>query len=625
MNGIAELVWNALDADATNVTVELITSELGGLEGVVVNDDGRGFHATDVEKLFGRVGGSWKHNVSDRKTESGNRMLHGDKGEGRWKAFSIGEKCSWESVSVGEFGGSHERANVRIAEPHLDEYEWDGPADTSDSVGTRVSIEVGGNRPTQLLGENASLDLTAILALYLTMYPDVKVEYNGSDLDVTSLIRSEEVIEIEYPNPHGIAELVVLEWSIPMERALFLCDENSATLHQMNVGIHAPGYDFSAYIRWAGFRVYESLLPLADLDSGEVSDVVERAREALRKYFRERQRSDRKTIVQEWQDEEVYPYKSGKAAGAMEEAEQALFNFVAVSASEAVNRIEDKTAKRLSLATIKLAVERDPGSLEAVFREVLRLPETKLEELRDLIERTSLSAIIDATRMVTNRLELINSLQTLLFDEDHAPNVLERSHLHKIVEGEPWLFGEEFATHVSDRGLTALLEAHLEILGRPKVALEPVTDEEGRFRRIDFMFGRSLETNRGRREHLVVEIKRPTVVLGRAEADQIEDYMGAVTDSGRFDVDSTAWDFVLVGTSMEEVVRRRVSQEDKPKGLMLDNPDARVWVKTWAEILDGCRHRLAFIKDHLQYDPTMDQAVGYLKREYPEYLPETLS
>jgi hypothetical protein len=277
------------------------------------------------------------------------------------------------------------------------------------------------------------------------------------------------------------------------------------------------------------------------------------------------------------------------------------------------------------LATITLAVERDPGSLEAVFREVLRLPETKLEELRDLIERTSLSAIIDATRMVTNRLELINSLQTLLFDEDHAPNVLERSHLHKIVEGEPWLFGEEFATHVSDRGLTALLEAHLEILGRPKVALEPVTDEEGRFRRIDFMFGRSLETNRGRREHLVVEIKRPTVVLGRAEADQIEDYMGAVTDSGRFDVDSTAWDFVLVGTSMEEVVRRRVSQEDKPKGLMLDNPDARVWVKTWAEILDGCRHRLAFIKDHLQYDPTMDQAVGYLKREYPEYLPETLS
>ena len=123
----------------------------------------------------------------------------------------------------------------------------------------------------------------------------------------------------------------------------------------------------------------------------------------------------------------------------------------------------------------------------------------------------------------------------------------------------------------------------------------------------------------------MVEIKRPTVVLGRAEADQIEDYMGAVTDSGRFDVDSTAWDFVLVGTSMEEVVRRRVSQEDKPKGLMLDNPDARVWVKTWAEILDGCRHRLAFIKDHLQYDPTMDQAVGYLKREYPEYLPETLS
>ena len=625
INGVAELIWNALDADATVVKIDLFVSELGGLERVVVADNGSGFPASDVDGLFGRVGGSWKHSVSDRKTRLQKRMLHGDKGEGRWKAFSIGESCKWESVSADEIDGLNHLVTVRIEEPHLGEYEWTGPGDTKDTVGTRVSIDVGGRRPTQLLSENAAPELTAILALYLTMYPDVGVAYNGNDLDVRSLVRQKSVIEIDYLNPYGMVELVVLEWSIPMERALFLCDENGATLHQMSAGIHAPGYEFSAYVRWAGFRAFESLLPLADLDSREISGVIELSREALRQHFRDRQVSDRKTIVQEWQDEDVYPYLSGETVGPMEEAEQALFNFVAVTAADAVNRIVDITAKRFSLATIRVAVERDPGSLELVFREILRLPETKLEELRELIERTSLTGIIDATRMVTNRLELINSLQTLLFDDEHAPKVLERSHLHKIIEGEPWLFGEEFATHVSDRSLTSLLEAHREILGHSGEEVESVTDEQGRFRRIDFMFGRSLETNRSRREHLVVEIKRPTVVLGRKEMDQIEDYMGAVISASAFDVDSTAWDFILIGTSMDEVVRRRITQENKPKGLMLDNPDARVWVRTWAEILDGCRHRLGFIREHLKYDPTMEQAVGYLRREYPEYLPEHLS
>lgn len=88
------------------------------------------------------------------------------------------------------------------------------------------------------------------------------------------------MIEIDYLNPHGMVELVVLEWSIPMDRALFLCDENGATLHQMSAGIHAPGYEFSAYVRWAGFRAFESLLPLADLDSREISGVIELSREA---------------------------------------------------------------------------------------------------------------------------------------------------------------------------------------------------------------------------------------------------------------------------------------------------------------------------------------------------------
>jgi hypothetical protein len=42
--GLAELIWNAFDADAKSVSVELVSNPLGIPEGLVVKDDGTGFH-----------------------------------------------------------------------------------------------------------------------------------------------------------------------------------------------------------------------------------------------------------------------------------------------------------------------------------------------------------------------------------------------------------------------------------------------------------------------------------------------------------------------------------------------------------------------------------------------------
>ncbi|MFA1552029.1 ATP-binding protein [Actinomadura chokoriensis] len=40
--GLAELVWNALDADASTVSVDLATNAMDGIEAVTVTDDGTG-------------------------------------------------------------------------------------------------------------------------------------------------------------------------------------------------------------------------------------------------------------------------------------------------------------------------------------------------------------------------------------------------------------------------------------------------------------------------------------------------------------------------------------------------------------------------------------------------------
>ncbi|MEZ5247605.1 MAG: ATP-binding protein [Acidimicrobiales bacterium] len=623
--GLAELVWNALDASATTVDVTVTRTSADAVDEIVVEDDGHGFTAEEVGELFGTVGGSWKHNAPNRRTRDGARVLHGDKGEGRWRAFAMGDRVVWESVTAGIDGRPNQLVRVVMRAEVPDEFEWTGPHDTDLGVGTKVTVVAGMKEPNVLLTEKARTDLTGTVALYLTKYPDLTIRFDGTDLAVGDLIERTAEIEIEYENAYGPVNLTIIEWDAKIDRQLYLCDEDGAALHEQSPGIHAKDFVFTAYVRWAGFRVHESLLPLADLENDEVGPALNSARDALREYFRERQVTDTKTVVQGWRDENVYPFLD-EPEDDVGLAEQALFNFVAVSAADAVNRIEDPRSKALSLQTMRVAVERDPSSVEFIMQEVLKLPESKIEEFRSLIERTSLTSILDATRLVTGRLEFLAGLDLLLFDPETAPKALERAHMHKMIENEPWLFGEAFSMHVSDRTLTALLKAHVGALGREDLVGEPVADADGNhLRRIDFMFGRATELPRGHREHLVVEIKRPAVSIGRDEIAQLEDYAMAVSRDGRFDLDQVEWDFVLLGTALDDYATSRANQRDLARDLVHAGEDGvRIWVRPWAEVLHECRHRLQFIREQLQYDPDADQAIAYLREAYPDYVPDHL-
>ena len=86
---IAEMVWNALDADATMVDVKFHEGPLD-IDEITIEDNGTGIPYKDVETLFKALGGSWK--ASKLKTDNG-RYLHGRDGKGRFKTFILGTCC----------------------------------------------------------------------------------------------------------------------------------------------------------------------------------------------------------------------------------------------------------------------------------------------------------------------------------------------------------------------------------------------------------------------------------------------------------------------------------------------------------------------------------------------------
>jgi hypothetical protein len=76
---VAELIWNALDADATTVRVEFNHNRMGGLQSIIVVDNGHGISCADAIPTFENLGGSWKKGLTKSKVK--HRIMHGKAGK----------------------------------------------------------------------------------------------------------------------------------------------------------------------------------------------------------------------------------------------------------------------------------------------------------------------------------------------------------------------------------------------------------------------------------------------------------------------------------------------------------------------------------------------------------------
>ncbi|PJI55923.1 hypothetical protein CTI14_00810 [Methylobacterium radiotolerans] len=91
LKALAEFVWNALDADATEVSVEFSRNALSGVTGILIRDNGTGITRERALADYENLGASWKRR--SQRTRS-NRVLHGKEGQGRLRFFSVAQRAS---------------------------------------------------------------------------------------------------------------------------------------------------------------------------------------------------------------------------------------------------------------------------------------------------------------------------------------------------------------------------------------------------------------------------------------------------------------------------------------------------------------------------------------------------
>lgn len=621
--GLCELVWNAFDDDATTVLIRVEANDLGAVELIHVEDNGNGMSRERAESAFSKVGDSWKR-MPGTKSDRG-RPVHGKHGRGRYASFSLGRSVHWVSTSRAVADEELKTIQVAGARSSLSSFEIDDlPLETSTS-GTRVVIGAVSEEAATAFDQVEGLRqrLLTEFALHLERHKDFRIEFLGTAIEPASVIADRSSIDVALPEGiPGQAVLTVIEWTVQnVERRLYLCREDGSIVDEMAPGVQAPGAEFTAYLSWDGF-VHDQGLLLEGDNQTPAGRVVQAARAALRQHVAGAARRREAATVARWKAEGVYPYK-GEPRTRAEKATRDTFNVVALAASRTVDEAKSHSTKALALSLLKETFENDPEALLPILKQFSKLPSVRIDELREILERTTLTQLISVGKEVGGRIDFLNGLNALIFDKLTKKKMLERAQLHRILAHETWIFGEEWSLTGDDERLNEVLKKFLTKLG---VDVElagdrPVLREDGSDGIPDLVLGRQLETRENHYSHLVVELKRPNHRLTDDDVSQLRSYASAITNDERFDQPNSSWEFWLVGNETTNAVDEQREQENLPFGVVQNSKKYRLIVRTWAEVLGDAEHRLKFVQKSLQYESSRDSGLATMRKKYADYLP----
>lgn len=626
LNALSELIWNSLDADATEVRVSFQYNDLSAMSGIVITDNGVGIAFADAAACFRRLGGSWKR--AGALTKGQGRFLHGQDGRGRFKALALGRIAEWEiTYKKGEELWTFKIAldannigQVRITD--------EAPALPGKSSGIALTITELFKDFRALKSDSGFQDVTEIFALYLSDYRTVSIYVDGRRIDPSAAIASRAVSNLSDIHADGEVypvRLEIIEWLGMTNRVLHLCNEHGFPLIPVDRRFHIGGFQFSAYLktRYISKLQKDGLLELAEMDPGAMS-AIEEAQRAIKAHFRNRAAAEARSVVDEWKSASIYPY-AGEPATPIETVERQVFDIVAVNMAQHVQDFVSTPpkSKAFSLRLLRQAIENGPGELQVIFEEVLNLPKRKQAELAELLREVSLSSVISAAKVVTDRLKFLLGLEAILFDPEPKNRLKERSQLHRIVAQNCWLFGEEFNLSVDDQSLTEVLRKHKRLLGDDAVIDEPVKHITQSRGIVDLMLSKAIRRHRANSlTHLVVELKAPNVKINDKEVTQIEKYAFSIRQDERFRNVDTTWVFWVISDDLGDYAIDRITDSS---GLLHAKGNASIYAKTWAQVLDENRARLQFFQERLQFQADRASALAHLQERYDEFLKGVLS
>lgn len=617
---LCEYVWNSFEANATTVTIDYISNELGGIEQIIIADNGDGISYDNLHNTFGAFLNSQKNSKSLQVKTKAN------KGKGRFSCFSFASFAEWSTVTSSASGNI--AYTIKLANMDKEQSDVSDPIATQETTGTRLVISgIDSICEDDIRFEQLEAIMLKTFAWYLYLNKDKKINLaiNGTSLDFNKYINAESSVETQvqiYKIPFKIA-LVVWNEKIKENFSIYFLDsegvvrsKDTTTFNRNTVNFNHSVFVTSPFfagrdgIMLSGKRfeidgqtelsTYDEDRKVLKILNAEIQALIE---ESLHKHMTAHVDS----AIARMEERDSFPTFPKDFYGEIRKKDL-------VQVTKEIYRIQPGIFHNLKPIQEKsllgflnlLLSSEERENVISIIDEIVQLSPKQREDFAAVLKRTHLENLIATIKFIEDRYKVIEVLKAIVFD--HAVYANERDHIQKIVEQHYWLFGEQYHLVTADKKMQTALEEYLYLLYGDKAPHAVLTPDEEELRRMDiFACGaRKLEDASGNaiQENLIVELKAPKIVLTKKVLRQLEDYMDYIRKQPAFNSQYRKWKFVAVCASIDDDVKARYeSQKQKgKKGLVADIDNYEIYALTWDDVFQSFELRHAFLLDKLKTD-----------------------
>jgi hypothetical protein len=360
-------------------------------------------------------------------------------------------------------------------------------------------------------------------------------------------------------------------------------------------------------------------LSLDGLDE-DMLGLKKQVRNTVRDFIRNKHK-DYYVFIEKLKNDKYYPYREGSHSSTKEYT----FNHLAYFIEGDYLLLKDNVDTRKIIYPL-LDKAMANGDIKGILESIISLDDEKVKMFKELLEMSDLAEIIKFTSELVKKQDFLDLLHKMIYG-DIKNFVKERSQLHKIIEKNLWIFGEEYSDNpvmFSDKSLINSLNKLKENYfdyepSKEDDNLIEVTDKEILDITDLLIYNDKLLSN-GRNEILIVELKAPKVKISQKELNQVIKYKYDIETLGEFSKNNTSYKIILISSGITPIAKSQIGNVDSKYPTLFQKSNAgydiEVHVMNWSDIIADRKRHLKYLGNYLK---TKDIDVHEkLKNDFPE-------
>jgi hypothetical protein len=627
MHAVSEYIWNGFDATASRIDIDYVSNTIDSISYFTITDNGTGIDFSNLENTFGNFNDSVKRQTFQKSSSS----VRGNKGRGRFSFTGFCGEAVWRTAYKDTDSNKFLQFDITIRKNSKEFYD-SGNTEISKTQETGTTVRF--NELFHITAYSFESDeFKYFLAqefgwfLLLNKEKGYTIYINGVPIDYRFLIAETdiEILPINSAESKNTFKITFIRWSEKIGDKFYYYYLNSfqeeifkdLTSYNNN----AMGFFHSVYIEssyFDNFNPGDDEKSINFLENNRNSAVFKTLLQYLIGFVKRKQKeftygeaADR--LIASYEKDGIIPkFRNNK----YDQAKKAdLINVVKglYCIEPRIFQSLNVEQRKISVGLINLLLDTDEREcLIDLIGQIVSLSSDERMELSNILKKTTISRVSKTLALIESRFKVIELLRTLVFDLEKFVN--ERDHIQKAIEENYWLFGEQYHLVSKNEGFQVLLDKYLALIeklenndGKKISRKKGIPDFN---RRPDVFVCRKhavpdpADHEYFMEENLIVELKRPSVTIGKDEVRQIEDYFDIIRNEPSFNSQKRYWKFIVVGNRVDQhVVDLYENQKVKSKKFLIKAVNNfEIYAYTWDDIFKTFDLSHRFLIDNLEFD-----------------------